>query len=221
MLSQSKKVIIAKRIAEELEEGSIVNLGVGIPTKIPDYLDGKNVHLHSENGLIGIGPKPSKENLNMDLISASKNPITMEKGAAIFDSASSFAMIRGGHIDVAVLGILQVDKFGEISNWSIPGEPILGVGGAIDLIAGANKIYLASIHQSKYGEPKLIEKLTYPSSGVRRADKLFTEHAVFRFTEEGPELIEIISDISLEELFEITGTDFTVNLPERHRTQIN
>lgn len=212
MLHLSKREIIAKRIAQQLEENTVVNLGVGIPTLIPDFLDGKIVHFQSENGLLGIGPTPDETKIDMDLISASKAPISMAKGAALFDSASSFAMIRGGHIEVAVLGILQVDKYGEIANWSIPGEPILGVGGALDLVAGAKKIYLASTHLSKYGEPKLVDKLTYESSGIRRADMLFTEHAVFRFTEEGPELIEVLSDISIDELREITGADFKVKI---------
>lgn len=210
MLSQSARIKIAKRVAEELKDGQIVNLGVGIPTIIPDYLGVKKVYLHSENGLLGMGPTPDEKDINMDLISASKQPITMDIGASLFDSSDSFAMIRGGHIDVAVLGVLQVDRFGEIANWAVPGKEILGVGGAMDLVAGAKKIIIASTHQTKDGQPKLVEKLSFPSSGARRAELMITEHAVFRFTDQGPELIEILSDMTASELQAITGTPFTL-----------
>ncbi|WP_040912329.1 3-oxoacid CoA-transferase subunit B [Lentibacillus jeotgali] len=208
MLSESDRIKIAKRVAEGLEDGAFVNLGVGIPTLIPDYLKGKQVFLQSENGLLGIGPTPDEKNINMDLISAGKKPITMDKGASLFDSSDAFAMIRGGHVDVAVLGALQVGHYGEIANWAVPGKTILGVGGAMDLVAGVKKIILASTHQSKNGNPKLIDKLTFPSSGARKADMLVTEHAVFKFTYDGPELVEILSDISIGELRKITGTEF-------------
>ncbi|SES78021.1 3-oxoacid CoA-transferase/3-oxoacid CoA-transferase subunit B [Salinibacillus kushneri] len=207
-MNQSDRVKIAKRVVEELPEGAVVNLGVGIPTLIPDYLDGKKVYLQSENGLLGIGPTPDEEHVNMDLISASKKPITMDTGASLFDSADSFVVIRGGHVDAAVLGALQVDRYGEIANWAVPGKKILGVGGAMDLVAGAKKIIIASTHQAKNNQPKLVEKLTFPSSGVRKAEMLVTEHAVFKFTEDGPVLIEKLSDISMAELREITGTEF-------------
>jgi 3-oxoacid CoA-transferase B subunit len=207
-LSQSERIKIAKRVAEELLEGQIVNLGVGIPTLIPDYLGDKKVFLQSENGLLGMGPTPDNERVNMDLISASKKPITMDAGASLFDSSDSFVMIRGGHIDVAVLGALQVDQYGEIANWAVPGKNILGVGGAIDLVAGAKQIIIACTLQAKDGKSKLVEKLTFPSSGTRRADLLVTEHAVFKFTDSGTELMEILSDISVEKLKDITGFGF-------------
>lgn len=210
-LSQSARIKIAKRIAQELSDGEIVNLGVGIPTLIPDYLGDKKVYLQSENGLLGMGPTPEPQQVNMDLISASKKPITMEIGASLFDSSDSFVMIRGGHIDVAVLGILQVDEFGEIANWSVPGKDVLGVGGAMDLVAGAKKIILASTHQAKDGSPKLVKKITYPTSGGKKANMLVTEHAVFTFSNKGVELVEILSDISLEELQKITGANFTIS----------
>ncbi|GAA0485525.1 succinyl-CoA--3-ketoacid CoA transferase subunit B [Salinibacillus aidingensis] len=207
-MSQSNRIKIAKRVVEELPEGAVVNLGVGIPTLIPDYLDGKKVYLQSENGLLGIGPTPDEENVNMDLISASKKPITMDTGASLFDSADSFVIIRGGHVDAAVLGALQVDRYGEIANWAVPGKSILGVGGAMDLVAGAKKIIIASTHQAKNHQPKLVEKLTFPSSGIRKAEMLVTEHAVFKFTDDGPVLIEKLSDISMSELRDITGAEF-------------
>ncbi|WP_188390336.1 3-oxoacid CoA-transferase subunit B [Compostibacillus humi] len=209
MLSQEARIKIAKRVAEELSDGDIVNLGVGIPTLIPDYLGDKKVHLQSENGLLGMGPTPDEKDINMDLISASKHPISMEPGASLFDSSDSFVMIRGGHIDVAVMGALQVDQYGEIANWAIPGKNILGVGGAMDLVAGAKKIIIASMHQAKDGTPKLVEKLTFPTSGNGRANILVTEHAVFKFSDQGTELVEQLSDLSLEQLKEITGAPFT------------
>jgi len=210
-LSQLARIKIAKRIAQELSDGEVVNLGVGIPTLIPDYLGDKKVYLQSENGLLGMGPTPEPQYVNMDLISASKKPITMDTGASLFDSSDSFVMIRGGHIDVAVLGILQVDEFGEIANWSVPGKDVLGVGGAMDLVAGAKKIILASTHQAKDGSPKLVKKLSYPTSGGKKADMLVTEHAVFTFSDKGVKLVEILSDISLEELQKITGANFTIS----------
>lgn len=209
MLQNEKRIKIAKRIAQELSDGDTVNLGVGIPTLIPDYLGEKDIILHSENGLLGVGPTPSEEDINMDLMNASKQPVTMSNGASLFDSSDSFVMIRGGHIDLAIMGALQIDQFGEIANWAIPGKDILGVGGAMDLVAGANRIIIASMHQAKDETPKLVDKLSFPSSGYGKADMLVTEHGVFKFTENGTELIEQLSDISVQELQEITGAKFT------------
>ncbi|MGG0644574.1 3-oxoacid CoA-transferase subunit B [Sporosarcina gallistercoris] len=207
-MNPSDRIKIAKRIVRELKQGQVVNLGVGIPTLIPDYLGEKKLVLQSENGLLGMGPTPPADEVNMDLISASKAPITMEIGASLFDSSNSFAMIRGGHIDVAVLGVLQVDQTGEIANWAVPGETILGVGGAMDLVAGANEIIIATLHSSKSGEPKLVKELTYPSSGIRKADLVVSEHAVFKFEEGKMKLVEILSDMSEEDLKQITGAEF-------------
>lgn len=211
-MSQQQRIKIAQRIAEEFEEGQIINLGVGIPTLIPDYIEGKDVYLHSENGLLGMGPTPEESSINMDLISASKQPVTVETGASIFDSADSFLMIRGGHVDVAVLGALQVDETGEVANWAVPGQNILGVGGAMDLVAGAKKIIIATMHTSKDGTPKLLEKLEFPSSGVRKVNMIVTEHAVFAFKDEKMFLTEILSDISFEKLKEITPAKYEVNI---------
>lgn len=209
-MSQSDRIKIAKRVAQELNEGEVVNLGVGIPTIIPDYLGDKKVFLQSENGLLGMGPTPSDEDIDMDLISASKKPITMDLGASLFDSSDSFLMIRGGHIDTAVLGALQVDETGEVANWAVPGETILGVGGAMDLVAGAKRMIIASMHLSKDGSPKIVKNLSFPSSGVRKADMIVTEHAVFRFIHGEMFLIEILSDVSVEELREMTEAQFSL-----------
>ncbi|WP_423408350.1 3-oxoacid CoA-transferase subunit B [Heyndrickxia sp. MSNUG] len=209
-MSQSDRITIAKRVAQELKEDEAVNLGVGIPTIIPDYLGDKKVYLQSENGLLGMGPTPADEDIDMDLISASKKPISMDIGASLFDSSDSFLMIRGGHIDTAVLGALQVDETGEVANWAVPGETILGVGGAMDLVAGAKRMIIASMHLSKDGSPKIVKKLSFPSSGVRKADMIVTEHAVFRFIEGKMYLVEILSDVSVEELREMTDAHFSL-----------
>lgn len=212
MSSQADRITIAKRIVQELKEGQAVNLGVGIPTLIPDYLGDKKLYLQSENGLLGMGPTPSDDEIDMDLISASKKPITADLGASLFDSSDSFAMIRGGHIDLAVLGALQVDQNGEIANWAVPGETILGVGGAMDLVSGAKKVIVATMHTAKDGTPKLVKKLTFPSSGSRTVDMIVTEHAVFKFEQGQMKLTEIISDLSVDELKEITAAEFEVTL---------
>lgn len=205
------KVRIAKRIAEELQSGDVVNLGVGIPTLIPDYLDNeKHVYLQSENGLIGMGPTPPDDEIDMDLISASKQPITYGVGAALFTSADSFAMIRGGHVDVAVLGALQVSETGEIANWAIPGETILGVGGAMDLVAGAKKLIIALTHTTKTGDPKLVKELSYPTSGVRKAQMVITEKGMFTFEEGMMILKEIAPDTTVEEIRKTTEASFAV-----------
>lgn len=209
MLSARER--IAKRIALELERGMVVNLGVGIPTLIQDFLPNDHgVFLQSENGILGMGPTPAKEDLDMDLISASKHPVTLDVGASIFSSADSFAMIRGGHIDVAVLGALQVSEKGEIANWAIPGEDILGVGGAMDLVANAKKIIVAITHVSKDRKPKILEHLTYPTSGIRSAEKIVTEKAVFAIADGKMFLLEIAKDSSLEEIERYTGANFEV-----------
>ncbi|AXH99542.1 3-oxoacid CoA-transferase subunit B [Sporosarcina sp. PTS2304] len=210
MSSQAERITIAKRIVKELKEGQAVNLGVGIPTLIPDYLGDKKLYLQSENGLLGMGPTPADTEIDMDLISASKKPITADLGASLFDSSDSFAMIRGGHIDIAVLGALQVDQNGEIANWAVPGETILGVGGAMDLVSGAKKIIVATLHTAKDGSPKLVKELTYPSSGSRTVDMVVTEHAVFTFTQGQMKLVEILSDITVDKLKEITAAEFEV-----------
>lgn len=205
------RVRIAKRAAQELYSGQVVNLGVGIPTMIPDFMTpGQNVHLQSENGLLGIGPTPPDDEVDMDLISASKQPITMATGAALFDSAFSFGMIRGGHVDVAVMGALQVSQHGELANWAVPGANILGVGGAMDLVAGAKKLVITLTHQTKKGDAKLVRRLTYPTSGERLADMIITEYAVFTFTDSHMVLKEIAPDITVQQLHDITEASFIV-----------
>lgn len=202
MSNVNVRELIAERIAEELENGQVVNLGVGIPTLVTSFLGDKEVYLQSENGLVGMGPPPDKKNIDADLISAGKEPITLANGAALFNSADSFAMIRGGHIDIAILGILQVTPQGEIANWAVPGQPILGVGGAMDLAVGAKKVIGAATLFNKNGESKIVPQLTYPTSGVRQIEMLVTEYAVFSFTEGKVIVDEIIGSLSFEDLEE-------------------
>lgn len=202
MSALDTRSIIAKRIAEELEDGQSVNLGIGIPTLVASFIQDKEVYLQAENGLLGMGPPPSEEELDIDLISAGKEPITTTIGASYFNSASSFAMIRGGHIDVAVLGILEVNEIGQIANWSVPGQPILGVGGAMDLVAGAKKIIAAAQLFTKQGNSKLVKELTLPISGLRSIEMLVTEYAVFTFKDQKVIVTELLGDLSFEELQE-------------------
>jgi 3-oxoacid CoA-transferase B subunit len=203
---------IAKRIAKELSIGMVVNLGVGIPTLIPDYLEPhQGVFLQSENGMLGMGPTPPDEEIDMDCISASKHPVTLDPGASIFSSADSFVMIRGGHIDVAVLGALQVSEKGEIANWAVPGTDILGVGGAMDLVPGAKKIIVAITHTTKDHSPKLVKELTYPTSGIRCAELIVTEKGVFSVKNGEMMLEEIAEDTTLDEILATTEARFQIS----------
>lgn len=197
--------IIAQKIAEELQDGEVVNLGVGIPTLVAKYIEDRDIYLQTENGLIGMGPPPETDNIDIDLIDASKSPITIAPGAAFFDSAFSFGMIRGGHVDVAVLGTLEVDCYGEIANWSVPNQPILGVGGAMDLVAGAKKVIVAGTLFTKNGSPKLVKKLSLDSSGERRVEQFITEYANFLFQDGEIIVKDVYGSLSYEELEERIG----------------
>ncbi len=174
------KDLIARRAARLLEPGWVVNLGIGIPTLVSRYLDADAVFLHTENGLLGVGPPPALGEADPNLIDASKRPITQRAGASYFDSAASFAMIRGGHLDAAVLGALQVDERGRIANWAVPGEPVLGVGGAMDLLSGARCVIAVMTHSTKDGRSKLLRECTLPLSSLRPAAWVVTELATFR-----------------------------------------
>ncbi|WP_374966225.1 CoA-transferase [Lysinibacillus sp. RS5] len=200
MLKLNSREIIAKRIALDLKNGDVVNLGVGIPTLVSKYIEDKKVYLQTENGLLGMGPSALKDEIDIDLIDAGKDPITITPEASFFDSAFSFAMIRGKHIDVAVLGTLEVDRYGEIANWSVPNQPILGVGGAMDLVAGAKKVIVASTLFKKDGSPKLVESLTLDSSGERRVNQFVTEYANFIFQDGEIFIDDIYGDLTFEEL---------------------
>ena len=212
-MTDDVKTRIARRAARELCEGEVVNLGVGIPNLIPALIEpGRNVYLHTENGLLGVGPRPSDDELDGDLIDAAKQPVTALPGASYFDSATSFAMIRGGHIDVAVLGALQVSVGGDIANWSVPGKDVLGVGGAMDLVVGARRVIVTMTATSASGEPKVVETCTYPLTAAAVVDVIVTELAVFRIREGRLYLTETLEGATVEQVRALTDAPFLVEL---------
>lgn len=211
------KIGIAKRIAQELRDGYYVNLGIGIPTLVANYIpEGMDVTLQSENGLLGIGPFPTKENVNADLINAGKQTVTYLDGAAFFDSAASFAMIRGGHIDLTVLGAFEVSEGGDIASWKVPGKLVKGMGGAMDLVAAARNIIAATMHTDKDGNSKLLKKCTLPLTGVNCVKRVVTDLAVVDITPVGFKLIERAPGVSVEEIIKATEGKLIVegDIPE-------
>jgi 3-oxoacid CoA-transferase B subunit len=190
----------------------VVNLGIGIPTLLAKYLDPDEIHLHSENGLLGVGPPPSPGAANPNLVDASKKLVTRRSGASLFDSAASFAMLRGGHVDAAVLGGLEVDETGLLANWSVPGDPVLGVGGAMDILAGVSTIIVAMSHTTPEGAPKLVPRLTLPITALRPVDFVVTELATFRVEERRLALVELAPGASLGEVRARTPAAHAVRL---------
>ncbi|MEI7980348.1 MAG: CoA transferase subunit B [Bacteroidota bacterium] len=196
---------IAKRIARELRDGFYVNLGIGIPTLVANYIpEGMQIMLQSENGLLGIGPFPVPADIDPDLINAGKQTITAIPGAAFFDSSASFAMIRGGHIDLTVLGAFEVSESGDIASWKIPGKLVKGMGGAMDLVASAKNIIVAMMHTNPQGESKLLKNCTLPLTGVGVVKRIVTDLAVLDVTPEGFRLIERAADVTIEEIMRAT-----------------
>ncbi len=204
---------IAKRISRELKDGFYVNLGIGIPTLIANYVPKKiNVEFQSENGVLGMGPFPYKGSEDPDIINAGKQTITTLAGASFFDSSLSFSMIRGKHIDLTVLGAMEVSEKGDISNWKIPGKLVKGMGGAMDLVASADNIIVAMMHVNKKGESKLLKKCKLPITGLRCVKKIVTELAVIDIVNEEFVLKEIAPGVTLDEV--ISSTEGKLNIPE-------
>lgn len=214
-MSEDPKLRIAARAARELRPGEIVNLGIGIPNLIPGFLGAEtNVFLHTENGLLGVGPRPAEAELDPDLIDAAKRPVTALLGASYFDSAQSFAMIRGGHVDVAVLGALQVSAAGDIANWAVPGKDVLGVGGAMDLVVGARRVIVTMTSTSSNNEPKVVPECTYPLTAASAADVVITESAVFRFRDGSLHLTELLGEATLDDVAALTPAHYVVDLED-------
>ncbi|MEG0917737.1 MAG: CoA transferase subunit B [Myroides sp.] len=211
------KIGIAKRIAKELQEGFYINLGIGIPTLVANYIpDGMNVEFQSENGVLGMGPFPFEGDEDADLINAGKQTITTLPGASFFDSAMSFGMIRSQHVDLTILGAMEVSENGDIANWKIPGKMVKGMGGAMDLVASAENIIVAMMHVNKAGESKILKKCTLPLTGVGCVKKVVTELALMEITPNGFKLLERAPGVSVEEIIKATEAELIIEgtIPE-------
>ena len=201
----SVKERIARRVAKELRDGNVVNLGIGLPTMVADYIPaGMTIHLQSENGILGMGPVPDANTYDANIVNAGGKPVTVEPGACYFDSAFSFAIIRGGHVDITVLGALQVDLKGSLASHIIPGKMVPGMGGAMDLVTGSKKVIIAMTHTAKDGSSKILNQITLPATAVERVHLIVTELAVIEVSAGGLVLREIAADTTVENVIEKT-----------------
>jgi len=220
MEKQEIKNFIAKRVAKELNDGDLVNLGIGLPTLVGNFIPkGITVHLQSENGLIGLGPAPKKEDADKDITNAGGQVVTLLDGGMYFDSTLSFSIIRGGHVNVTVLGSLQVDESGSLANWIIPGKMVPGMGGAMDLVTGAKKVIIAMTHTNK-GNPKILHKCTLPLTAKNQVNMIITEMGVIKVKEDGLHLIEYNPEFSINEIKEATHATLIINKPKKMELEV-
>ena len=213
MDKQQTRNFIASRVAKEFKDGDVVNLGIGLPTLVANYLPSDiTINLQSENGLIGLGPKPNEENFDKDITNAGGQPVTLLDGGMYFDSTLSFSIIRGGHVDVTVLGSLQVDETGSLANWIIPGKMVPGMGGAMDLVTGAKKVIIAMTHTNK-GKQKILKSCTLPLTAKNQVNMIVTEMGVMTIKEDGIHLVEYNPEYSLEDIKNATEANLIINEP--------